>query len=638
MSSSLWTALAVWRPAAVLPDPKDLLKTPSTRKDPDDRPAIYIRTALVFSLTIGLLLRNISRPSLLNLLSHISSTQAAGFILCSPILVWHKIERWRVDSMLQTEAIRQFQEKLSPSEDVMEYLATHPAAVKQLISQKYAGLLTKICASTGRTLFQTLIHLDASRPALEEFKVFELLARLPGPLKDLANVADLFATRPDWAVYALEKDLIVPAMWTNAEQLVLWSKTDNAEVMRTLVAKRFDIDIENINRLTPLKQELTHILLKNLEDFITTPVRLSWKFFLLLSLGAKLPASSEILSVAYTQSGKADTYTTTTEGFLSDYYHLKPVFAQAEDSKPTDINLEEKAWMGTLTKPLVHVSFRKNRFEIAREVIQFQSGALFTTCFVASLFFPLSAPSILIPLALTVGVVCITLAYIHWSHRSAAARLNELAIRAFKEQRFPWSTTTRHIIQDPALVEQLVKELPDIHKLDDRGETLWSTFFSQTSYGAPTANQLAVFRLLIDKFFADTSKRAHYFLEVFRKGNPAFIRHMLTKKVTPSELTEEEQFNCWGSILDAETALLLKNYNGFNVDTKNADGYTALMVHALYDHRAQVQALLAAGPSLDHKVEIKNSTTGKMESNTIFGAKLSDPMRALLQNYQNSKR
>ena len=133
----------------------------------------------------------------------------------------------------------------------------------------------------------------------------------------------------------------------------------------------------------------------------------------------------------------------------------------------------------------------------------------------------------------------------------------------------PSTTASRLIREDSSAAQMLVDRKNGLDKHDDEGNPLLAT------------TNFDVFKILVDNganVHAKTASGDSVFERAVKNNNPRFLEYIFSqKKVTADDVKDEEQHaKLWSSFGHAKTAKLLKE-NGFNIDARDKDGYTALM-------------------------------------------------------------
>jgi hypothetical protein len=183
------------------------------------------------------------------------------------------------------------------------------------------------------------------------------------------------------------------------------------------------------------------------------------------------------------------------------------------------------------------------------------------------------------------GTVLVTLPLTSYIYRLYENRVaNKKAVQDFLKAT-PCASARRRVLGNLKLVQSL--NLNDLNKL----ELNYFDLINNPKYNHKPLG-LNVFKYLIDSnvnVLYNINFNSSILNGAVRSTNPAYLEHLLkTKKVTPNDLTNDQQFKLWLIVGCAESASLLNQY-GFDVNVINTLGYTPLQ--RLSDTKAELSSI-----------------------------------------------
>lgn len=607
--TGILNVFAVWCPA-IKNDPKTLFAEKDW-SDPYQSSTIYIRTAVVFSVSMGFLIRELFKRNLIFLLGADNGSKLSVIVAAGPAFLWERFEKWRVNRLLWNEVHRLFREADFVPESAINYMLQNPEALQKLI-QADPSLLDKKCGVTNANLVETVVS-QAKGAEISVWKAFELLVRHKKISGD--HFLTLVDTNETWAISALKADLINEKDFSSDEKIKIWKKSSRP-LMQLLKNKNWDINIANESGITPLKAALI--------EYLKAEFKSPNKLCELLALGANFPASDEKISYSLKKGDQTEEMNFSIQDMLNDNPELKALVDQA----PKEVNMtnfEEQPPVWTLTQPLVNVSIINESFRVSDGKLMVRAAAFAALFYVVTLPFTIRYKSPFPALGISViGSLIGQVGYFCWAHNSATRRLNEIAVTAFKRQSIPWSRISDYISKLPSLIYLLSPQ--ELQKIDDAGGKLWEKMVP-SKYSTPNRDQWEVFKVFTDKIFSGEFKDQFAFIrEVFKSQHASFIQYLLPKM---PRLTDEDAFFCWTHIKDPEIAVSFSKLR-YPVDVRDKNGWTPLFRAVRSKDFENVEAILAAKPDLLLQVEIQVKDGTKTV--TAMDLESTEPIKTLLSN------
>ncbi|MFI5344277.1 MAG: hypothetical protein ACHQUC_08660, partial [Chlamydiales bacterium] len=161
----------------------------------------------------------------------------------------------------------------------------------------------------------------------------------------------------------------------------------------------------------------------------------------------------------------------------------------------------------------------------------------------------------------------------------AARALDKIAVDLFmKEDHVPTQIMERIRFNRSAINELCLRPGSDLNKIDMKGKTLLeSVLFAEKTFRTNEENdRLAIMKLLLSHGAKLKTDNRNYFLEVVDKLSSEYVSCILENDfIKPSDLSDEELFQCWPSIKDPKIAQMFFQ-KGFKLNVKNANGQTPL--------------------------------------------------------------
>ncbi|MFI5344278.1 MAG: hypothetical protein ACHQUC_08665, partial [Chlamydiales bacterium] len=180
----------------------------------------------------------------------------------------------------------------------------------------------------------------------------------------------------------------------------------------------------------------------------------------------------------------------------------------------------------------------------------------------------------------------------------AAKGLGRIAVDLFvKEDPVPTQIMQRIRFNTSAINELCLRPGSDLNKMDMKGKTLLeSVLFAEETYRTnEKKDRLEIVKLLLSHGARLKTDSRNYFLElVNRLFSKDYVTCILENRfIKPSDLSDEELFQCWTSLKDPKIAQMLFQ-KGFNLNVKNSNGKTPLEWAVANKNEALIRSLQKA--------------------------------------------
>lgn len=500
----------------------------------------------------------------------------AGF--ASPIAVkiatlWKELEERRAAKALDHIAVDQFMKKDPVPNQILERICLNRSAIHELCHRPGSDL--NKMNMQGKTLLESVLFAKETYNVKEEkdrLEIVKLLLIHGAKLRTNSRNYFLELINRSWyptdyASCILDNHFIKPADFPNEELFQCWTSLKSPKIAQLLFQKGFNLEVKNADGKTPLE---------------------------------------------WAVANKRE--------------NLIRCLQKASDPTPS---LEIDPYLLDLRQPAITVGGKYNSFGVNKSIIIARTMLIAIPIFWGLLLVAIEA-TVFLPI--TLPLVALPWVYYKFEWKRAVEKLNTLALQTFNNL-LPSSKAMEYIARSESVVDQLLANGSDITKPGENGTTLWKSTcnppfsFDKISF----SNRFAIFKKLADRLFAPgtpiETKHAH-FIEAIQSGHEEFVEHLLKNKmIQASELSSNQQFQCWIELRHVKSTELLKRY-GFNANVRNEQGFTPLL-HALSplclrptsiwgvkadEEYLLIKALLDAGADVHAKTEASVELDGMNKS------------------------
>lgn len=619
--SSVLSALAIWRPAVYQTPSQGSIQTLKDFKV--DETSILFRTAAIAIAGIALTVRSI--------MSFSPYTSLFAYGLYPIIHGTYIYEHRRGIKEINQQVIKLFFNQNYVLPETKEYIKTKPEVVAALLAD-FKTDRTVEKESKLKDLFESLIAKTDKTSLSEEYRAFVTSLKVFIDNKDLFS-SSLFvkvfeSQYLEVKIYALEKDAVKSQDLTPEELFDCWTHVEDHNLAHLLVQKGFDINVQNSQGETPLMWAIKFDL-----DNSDREINRKQTILSLLKGGAQVPDLNSTIQVKAKTKVEGVEIEQLQDIRIIDFLKKDPViaeaFLQAISYQSNTANSNSFTTKSNKSEGLLFcLKFWKPA--VCTNVGTFEFGVKDNHIFIRSLMvalpilggwpFALLCPAYIPAMLPFVAMPFLWYKY-DWSRATKA--LNEVAVQQFQHM-FPSARASQHVVLNESAIDQLIANQADLTKLDDNGKTLWDLICQQDSYSnglikLSTAVKCSIFIKLADQFFASNvpkEQKCRSFLIAVKSAQPAYVEYLLKSgKIKASDLSAEQQFECWMSLKHTRMATVFKNY-GFDVNVVNATGHTPLLAclnkfffkfssYDLLDEYQYVQTLLNNGANPRAYVDVQ---------------------------------
>lgn len=601
-------ALALWRPAL---NQDNIDQSYYEHSLAIDDGSIILRTGIVTAAAIVLW-------------AQLLRTRVDAFVPIMACMItpyaWRQYDHIRAAHAINKRVVDLFMEKETVPDTVMDYMTTHPSAVRMLL--KRPGALEKL-DSSGDSLFENVLRKREGYSGFDKEQNLAAVSKMFIDKRVKLSAEELLKGLKsevfDVAIHALKS--VDAKDFTPEETFKCWTAVKDERLAQLLAQKRFDINAKDAKGRTPLVWAI--------ENHHYNIQRIC----MLLKHGAAIPDAVEtkIEVKKIGKDGKEQVEQKTLEQFLQDKPLILAAFKQAR--KDTFKLPEQETSLFALWKPAVTIGGKYRSFEVSGDSIFIRAMMFISWPIMMAAIGSLASRSRLFYATLPFAAVPFLYHRYEWSR--AAKVLNELAVKEFQNP-FPSSAVTKYIVQDMSLIDQLIAKNADLAKMNEEGKTLLQTVcddFSPLSH--LPAERLAAFEKLAE---ASQEQKYPYLISAIKQGKMDFVTHLLGKKIIKaSDLTGPQQFACWMAVRNSDQIANLAeilDYYHINVNAQNDKKYTPLLEALSTSANSNYQfikELLKRGADLDATVEIVTKDDKGVETKTVKVA------RTLGENHSNPK-